>query len=246
MPSVPSEPGAASAPVFHVKPAALSIGAPSPPAVAAQVFGARLPLAVRYADWLATAAVERGLIGPREVSRVWERHLLNCAVVASLLPTAGSVVDVGSGAGLPGLPLAIARPDLKITLVDPLLRRSRFLTEVVADLGLTEVEVLRARAEDLHPGRGKPASEAADVVTARAVAPLARLVGWTLPLLRPGGELVALKGASAPTELTAAAPALSRLGVTHAVVDQVGSGLVEPPTTVIRVRAPLVEPRAAR
>src|SRR5687768_5835947 len=163
---------------------------PSAPPVARRVFRSeRLPLAQRYADLLATDGVVRGLIGPREAPRLWERHLLNCAVLEELIPEGASVCDIGSGAGLPGLVLAIARPDLRITLVEPLLRRTRFLDEAVEELGLQgQVEVVRGRAEELAGTR------TFDVVTARAVAPLERLARWCLPLVGPGGELVAIEG----------------------------------------------------
>jgi 16S rRNA (guanine527-N7)-methyltransferase len=187
----------------------LSFGgeAPSAPAEAAQVFRTRLPLAVRYADHLAHAGVERGLIGPREVDRLWARHLLNSAAIAAWVPQGVPIADVGSGAGLPGIPLALARPDLHLTLIEPLLRRATFLSEVVADLGLADqVEVVRARAEELHGRRRFP------WVTARAVAPLDRLAGWCLPLLDPHGTLLALKGESAADEVAATADALARAG----------------------------------
>lgn len=179
--------------------------APEPPAAAAEVFGASLPTAETYAQALAGAGVERGLIGPREVGRLWERHLLNSAAVSVAVPDAASVLDVGSGAGLPGVPLAIVRPDVAVTLVEPLLRRATFLEEVVGLLALGNLDVVRSRAEDLPGG-------AADVVVARAVAPLARLAAWTLPLLRPGGRLVAMKGRAAEDEVTAALATLRRLG----------------------------------
>jgi 16S rRNA (guanine527-N7)-methyltransferase len=171
---------------------------PVPPGIAAVVFGARLPLAVRYAEWLAGAGVERGLIGPHETGRLWDRHLLNCVAAAALIPVGSSVVDLGSGAGLPGIVLAIARPDLTVTLVEPMQRRAVFLEVVVADLGLKTVAVRRARAEDLK----KPRLDA-DVVTARAVAPISRLAALAAPLLRAGGQLLALKGAGIVEELAA-------------------------------------------
>jgi 16S rRNA (guanine527-N7)-methyltransferase len=174
--------------------------------------------------------VTRGLIGPRETERLWERHLLNCAVVAELLPERGSLVDIGSGAGLPGVVLAMLRPSLEVTLLEPLLRRSVFLEECVAELGLANATVLRARAEEKAAAR-----IGADVATARAVAPLGRLVGWAAPLLRPGGQLLAIKGQSAADELAAAMPVLSRLGVRSAEVLQAGHGRVVSATTVIRV-----------
>jgi 16S rRNA (guanine527-N7)-methyltransferase len=174
--------------------------AEDPPPNAAEVFGPALPLAQRYVGLLATTGVERGLIGPREAARLWERHMLNSAALALLIPAEAEVVDVGSGAGLPGIPIALTRPDLLMTLLEPMARRVTFLTEVVGELGL-HVEVQRGRAEDLPPA-------AFDVVVARAVAPLARLVPLTLPALRPGGRLLALKGASAAAEITAARLAL--------------------------------------
>jgi 16S rRNA (guanine527-N7)-methyltransferase len=162
---------------------------------------------VRYGDLLADAGVQRGLIGPREVPRLWERHLLNCAVAAGLFGPGSTLVDVGSGAGLPGIVLAICRPDLDVVLAEPLLRRTTFLTEAVSVLGLDNVRIERIRAEQMAGG--------VDAVTARAVAPLDRLARWSLPLIRPGGRLVALKGASAHREVQAALPVLERLGARH-------------------------------
>jgi len=182
----------------------------------------------RYADLLATVGVVRGLIGPREVARLWGRHLANCAVLEELVPEGAVVADVGSGAGLPGLPLALVRPDLRVVLVEPLLRRATFLSEAVTALGLgARVEVLRGRAEDQHL--------AVDVVTARAVAPLDKLAGWTLPLARVGGTLLALKGDGAGDEVAASAAALERLGGGQTEVLTCGAGVVDPPTTVVRV-----------
>lgn len=177
----------------------------TPPGAAA-VFGDELERAEAYHDLLATRGVEWGLIGPREAGRLWERHLLNSVAVASVIATGASVVDVGSGAGLPGIPLALARPDLRVVLLEPLLRRATFLSGVVDELGLGDrVTVVRSRAED-HRVRY-------DVVTCRAVAPLPRLLGWTAHLIAPGGSLVALKGASAPTEVSDAAGELRRAGL---------------------------------
>lgn len=201
---------------------------PAPEAVG-PVFGDRAAAAGRYAEILAGAGVTRGLLGPREVPRLWERHILNCAVVGDLLPADIAVCDVGSGAGLPGIVLALARPDLSVTLLEPLLRRTLFLDEVIQLLGLDNVRVLRGRAEEFA---GK---ERFDVVTSRAVAPLDRLAGWSLPLLRSGGEMVALKGGSAEAELAESADLLAKLGATRWSVETVGAGVVEPPTTVIRV-----------
>ncbi|HET9082533.1 MAG TPA: 16S rRNA (guanine(527)-N(7))-methyltransferase RsmG [Trebonia sp.] len=202
---------------------------PGPPE-AAGVFGAALGQAERYAGLLTTAGVERGLIGPRETERLWERHLLNCAVVAELLPERGVLVDIGSGAGLPGVVLAMLRPSLEVVLLEPLLRRSVFLEECVAALGLSNTTVVRARAEEKAA-----AGIQADVATARAVAPLDRLAGWAARLLRPGGELLAIKGQSAAAEVEAARVVLSRLGVRSTEVLQVGHGRVISATTVVRV-----------
>ena len=204
--------------------------AAEPPAEASLVFGDALGTACRYAELLATDGVTRGLIGPRETERLWERHLLNCAVVAELVPEHGSLVDIGSGAGLPGVVLAMLRPSLEVTLLEPLLRRSVFLEECVAELGLANATVLRARAEEKAAARIR-----ADVATARAVAPLGRLAGWAAPLLRPGGQLLAIKGQSAADELAAAGPVLSRLGARSAEVVEAGHGRVVSATTVIRV-----------
>ncbi len=189
----------------------------------------RFELAERYAELLATEGVVRGLIGPREGPRLWERHLLNCAVLGELVPPGSTVCDVGSGAGLPGIVLAIARPDLTVTLVEPLLRRTTFLQEVVADLGLSGVEVHRARAEALHGSR------TFDVVTARAVAPLERLLAWSMPLVAATGALVAMKGTSAAEEITAAESMLRRLGCAPPEICSVGANVADSPSTAIRV-----------
>lgn len=208
------------------------------PAEAHEVFGDALPAAERYAAFLAEAGVQRGLIGPREADRLWDRHLINCAVLAEAVPEGAMVIDIGSGAGLPGLVLALIRPDLSIVLLEPLLRRTTFLDECVEMLDLKNVEVRRARAEEVTR------DYQADVVTARAVAPLERLAGWALPLLRPGGELLALKGERAAQELEEAAPVLKRFGVRTAELRQVGQGRVDPPTTIVRVVAERAPRRA--
>ncbi len=203
---------------------------PPAPEQARDVFGDRFADAVRYAELLAEAGVQRGLIGPREVPRLWERHLLNCAVLSEVVPEGVTVCDVGSGAGLPGIPLALVRSDLKITLLEPLLRRTNFLTEVVELLGLDHVTVVRGRAEEVM-GQLPPVQ----VVTARAVAPLDRLATWGIPLLRPYGEMLALKGDTAEEELKSAAAALSKLGAVETSVLHVGEGIVDPLSTVVRV-----------
>ncbi|MEV6803964.1 16S rRNA (guanine(527)-N(7))-methyltransferase RsmG [Streptomyces sp. NPDC017248] len=203
---------------------------PPAPEQAREVFGDRFADAVRYAELLAEAGVQRGLIGPREVPRLWERHLLNCAVLSEAVPEGVTVCDVGSGAGLPGIPLALVRDDLNITLLEPLLRRTNFLTEVVELLGLDHVTVVRGRAEEVL-GKLPPVH----VVTARAVAPLDRLAAWGIPLLRPYGEMLALKGDTAEEELKAAASALSKLGAVETSILHVGEGVVDPLSTVVRV-----------
>ena len=203
---------------------------PPAPEQARTVFGERFADAVRYAELLADAGVQRGLIGPREVPRLWERHLLNCAVLSEVVPEGVTVCDVGSGAGLPGIPLALVRPDLKITLLEPLLRRTNFLTEVVELLGLDHVTVVRGRAEEVL-GTLPPVH----VVTARAVAPLDRLAAWGVPLLRPYGEMLALKGDTAEEEIKGAGAALSKLGAVATSVLHVGEGVVDPLSTVVRV-----------
>lgn len=194
-----------------------------------QIFGDRLPLAERYVEHLATSGIERGLIGPREVPRLWERHVLNCAVVEEFIEDGARVADVGSGAGLPGLCLAIARPDLKLTLIEPLERRVIWLTEVVDDLGLDNVEILRSRAEQAV------GQIEADYVTARAVSALVGLLDITLPILRGTGQLLALKGRSAADEITKAKKKLNKYGARETEILVAGETLLEEPTTVVRV-----------
>jgi 16S rRNA (guanine527-N7)-methyltransferase len=184
---------------------------PAPPEAAA-VFGASLPTMVAYHRWLAGAGIERGLVGPREADRLWHRHLLNCAAMSALVPPRSVLVDIGSGAGLPGIVIAVARPDVQVICVDPMQRRTAFLEEVVADLALANVEVRRARAEELgQRTRGKPSMQV-DVVTARAVGSVDRLARWAAPLLAKRGALVTLKGASVVEEIRSAWPGLRRAG----------------------------------
>ena len=210
--------------------AAVSRETPPTPDVARQLFSsARLPLAEAYAGWLADAGTVRGLIGPGEVPRLWERHLLNCAALGEAVPVNATVCDLGSGAGLPGLVLAIARPDLHITLVEPLLRRTTFLQEVVADLDLDGVEVIRGRADDLHGRR------TFDVVTSRAVAPLERLLRWSMPLVAADGALVAMKGSSFAEEIVAAERVLADYRCGRPEPHHLGAGLGSPTTLVVRV-----------
>ncbi len=203
-----------------------------PPRAAATVFGDRLPAAQRYAEILAGAGAERGLIGPREVGRLWDRHILNSAAIAELIDEGASVADIGSGAGLPGIPLALARPDLDVALVEPLLRRSEFLTEVVADLELT-VTVLRGRAEDnaVRKRLGE-----VDAVTSRAVAALDKLALWCLPLLRENGVMLAMKGERAEEELAEHRRVLEKRGVVDVRVARCGADYLTPPATVVVAR----------
>lgn len=212
------------------------------------LFGERLDMATAYAEMLATDGVVRGLIGPREAPRIWDRHLLNCAAVAERIPTGASVLDVGSGAGLPGLVLAIARPDLAVTLVEPLARRTAFLVEAVDKLGLTTtVRVFRGRAEEAASGAPGCAPLSGDVVTARAVAPLDRLAAWCLPLAVPGGRLVAMKGASVAEEIAEHAGTVNRLGGGEPIVYRCGAGVIDPPATVVEItRERVVRPPRAK
>jgi 16S rRNA (guanine527-N7)-methyltransferase len=216
--------------MFHVKQPI----SPDVHSAARTVFGDRYPIAERYAALLATSGVDRGLIGPREGDRLWERHLLNSAVLAELVPQGCRILDVGSGAGLPGIPLALARPDLSMVLLEPMARRAAWLREVVAALGLS-VAVHRGRAEDplIRDELGGN-----DVVTARAVAPLGRLASWCLPLVAPGGRLLAVKGASADDEAARDLAAVQAAGGVAVEIVYCGVTIVQPPTTVIVVRRP--------
>jgi 16S rRNA (guanine527-N7)-methyltransferase len=219
-----------------------------PPPAAAAVFADRLPLAVRFGTWLAAAGVHRGLLGPREVTRLWERHLINSAVLTELLPHGSRVVDVGTGAGLPGVAMAIRRVDLRIDLVEPMQRRVDFLTEMLADLGLdTSIRVIRGRAEEAGVVREVGGS---DWVVARAVAPLDRLGRWCLPLLAPGGRLLAVKGESAGAEAARHGPALRRLGADEIEVRRLGAEWPDAATWVVVARrsatARPARPRRAR
>lgn len=197
---------------------------------AQHIFGDRLPLAERYVEHLATSGIERGLIGPREVPRLWGRHVLNCAIMAELMPVGATVADVGSGAGLPGLTLAIARPDLRINLIEPLERRTIWLNEVIEDLELSNVEVLRARSEQLFD------EVSVDIVTARAVSALKNLIGMCMPLANSTGELLALKGRSASEEIAAAEKMLKKYKCAEPEILTVGADVLEEPSTVVRVR----------
>jgi 16S rRNA (guanine527-N7)-methyltransferase len=214
--------------MFHVK----HVEVPAAPPAAGALFGTRLDSAQRYAQMLAGAGVERGLLGPHEVDRLWDRHILNSAAAAELLGDGDRVADIGSGAGLPGIPLALARPDLRVTLIEPLLRRSDFLREVVDDFGL-DIVVIRGRAEDqsvrLQVGE-------MDAVVSRAVASLDKLTRWSVPLLAPGGRMVALKGERAEKEIREHRRVMASLGAVDVRVMRCGADYLDPPATVVVAR----------
>jgi 16S rRNA (guanine527-N7)-methyltransferase len=197
------------------------------PAAAATLFGDRIDLARRFTESLARQGEERGLIGPLELPRLWSRHILNCAILAPLLRP-GRTGDVGSGAGLPGLVLAIARPDVMLVLIEPMERRIAWLSEQVAELALDNVEVVRARAEDAH------LDAPLDQVTARAVSAFRKLIPLTAPLVRDGGELILMKGAGAPAEVAAAAKEIRRFKLHDVEVLTLGEGVLDDVTRVIR------------
>jgi 16S rRNA (guanine527-N7)-methyltransferase len=206
--------------------------------IARQVYTGQFPLINRYVDILQSTAVAWGLLGPREADRLWDRHILNSAALSGLLAPDGAVADVGSGAGLPGIPLAILRPDLRMTLIEPLLRRATFLTQTVEELGMTDhVTVVRSRAEDHQ--------QSYDVVVARAVAPLDRLIGWCNPLLAPGGLILALKGATAGDEIVAANRELETARLDAEVLMARAHPEAEP-ATVVRLRPRGANARAAQ
>lgn len=208
-----------------------SMPVPSAPPAARLVFGDRIGQAEAYAGLLAGPGVVRGLLGPREVPRLWDRHILNSAVIAELVPRPSALIDLGSGAGLPGIVLALLLPDVSVTLLERMARRSEFLRECVRELGLVNVRVVEAQAEEVA------GLLTADVVTARAVAPLARLAPLALALVRPGGLVLAIKGAGAERELTAARRVLRRLRVQDAGVIAAGGGKVDQAATVVRLIA---------
>lgn len=204
---------------------------PAPPAEAVSVFGAALPAAEQYVRMLAGAGVAWGLLGPREVPRLWTRHVLNCAALTDLVPSPATLVDLGSGAGLPGIVLALLLPGVQVTLLERMERRAKFLTQCVAELRLGNATVLRASAEEVAGRVG------ADVVTARAVAPLDRLAGLAAGLVRPGGLILAIKGATADKEVAEARPVLRRLGMREVTVVRAGDGKVGRAATVVRLIA---------
>ena len=214
--------------MFHVKHVEVSAA----PGVAATLFGSRLDRAQRYAEILAGAGVERGLLGPREVDRLWDRHILNSAAIAELLETGERVADIGSGAGLPGIPLALARPDLRVTLIEPLLRRSEFLREVVDDLGL-DMTIVRGRAEDLSV---RQQVGEMDAVVSRAVASLDKLTEWSMPLLRLDGRMAAIKGERAEQEIREHRRVMASLGAVDVRVMRCGADYLDPPATAVVAR----------
>jgi 16S rRNA (guanine527-N7)-methyltransferase len=214
--------------MFHVKHVEVSAA----PGVAATLFGSRLDRAQRYAEILAGAGVERGLLGPREVDRLWDRHILNSAAIAELLETGERVADIGSGAGLPGIPLALARPDLLVTLIEPLLRRSEFLREVVDELGL-DMTIVRGRAEDLSV---RQQVGEMDAVVSRAVASLDKLTKWSMPLLRLDGRMAAIKGERAEQEIREHRRVMASLGAVDVRVMRCGADYLDPPATAVVAR----------
>jgi 16S rRNA (guanine527-N7)-methyltransferase len=224
--------------MFHVKHVEVSAA----PGAAAALFGSRLDRAQRYAQILAGAGVERGLLGPREVDRLWDRHILNSAAVAELFDSNDRIADIGSGAGLPGIPLALARPDLRLTLIEPLLRRSEFLREVVDDLGL-EITIVRGRAEDRSV---RQQVGEMDAVVSRAVASLDKLTKWSLPLLRPDGRMVAIKGERAEEEIREHRRVMTSLGAVDVRVMRCGADYLDPPVTAVVARREATDPVANR
>lgn len=202
------------------------------PDAAKRLFGDRLELAVAYWESLVSEGQKRGMIGPREVPKLWSRHILNCAVLQELIPHGATVVDIGSGAGLPGIPVAIARPDLNVILVESMLRRTTYLQEFAESTGI-DVRVLRGRAEDRAV---VDAVGSADVVTSRAVAALPALLGLSMPLLRHDGLMLALKGSTAAEEIEAAADAARKCGAADLMVRECGVGIVDEPTIVVQAR----------
>jgi 16S rRNA (guanine527-N7)-methyltransferase len=192
-----------------------------------ELFGQRYPAAVRYVQILGSRGLEWGLIGPREVDRLWERHVLNSVALSQLIPQGSTLVDVGSGAGLPGIPLAILRPDLEITLLEPLLRRSAFLAQAVDELGITgQARVVRARAEE-H-------GDTYDIVASRALAPLGRLLQWCAPIRSDAGVILALKGRTAADEVASTGRQLKAMRLSASVLTARAHSAAEP-TSVVRI-----------
>ncbi|KAB1660711.1 16S rRNA (guanine(527)-N(7))-methyltransferase RsmG [Pseudoclavibacter sp. CFCC 13796] len=205
------------------------------PDVVAERFPAARVQLVQLANDLYEQGERLGLLGPREYGRLWSRHLLNCAAVEERIPEGARVADVGSGAGLPGLVLAIIRPDAEFTLIDPMERRCTWLEDESARLGLTNVRVIRARSQEVTD------EVMVDVVTARAVSALKTLIGWTAPLLRPGGSLVLMKGRSAAAEIEAASKPIRKFALQDVHVEHLGTDYLGEPTTVVCATLPTVE-----
>jgi 16S rRNA (guanine527-N7)-methyltransferase len=214
--------------MFHVKHVEVSAA----PGAAEAIFGSRMDRAQRYAEILAGAGVERGLLGPREVDRLWDRHILNSVAIGELLDHEERIADIGSGAGLPGIPLALARPDLRLTLIEPLLRRSDFLLEVVDDLDL-EITIVRGRAEEQSV---RQQVGEMDTVVSRAVASLDKLTKWSLPLLRPDGRMVAIKGERAEDEIREHRRVMAALGAVDVKVVRCGADYLDLPATAVVAR----------
>ena len=198
------------------------------PAVAARIFGAGIDQARAYAAALARDGETYGLLGPREYPKLWTRHILNSAVVAELVSPGQTVGDVGSGAGLPGIPMAIAQPEAEFVLIEPMERRSDWLKQQVEELGLKNVRVLRARAEEV--------GEVFDVVTARAVKALPQLLQMCVPMTKNGGEIIALKGEKAQLEIDDSKRLMKKLGIESFEIVFTGAHFLEEPTRVVRTK----------
>ncbi|HEY7853563.1 MAG TPA: 16S rRNA (guanine(527)-N(7))-methyltransferase RsmG [Aquiluna sp.] len=201
------------------------------PAAAADIFGSRLDLARAYTDRLAKDSETFGLLGPRELPRIWGRHVINSALLSELVPAGSKVADIGSGAGLPGLPMAIAKPDAHFTLIEPMERRSNWLQQVVLDLEIKNVDVIRARAEEVQ-------RTDFDIATARAVAALDKLLKLLTPLIRgsEGKTVLAMKGSRAPEEIMDAKNRLDLLGFDAPEIITLGQGRAPETATVVRIK----------